>query len=179
MGRVKINNANMKNWVSNETRKMIRHAEKAAKEVALTRMHSYVADWYRYYGSSDHVYSSIANSIKARTGAIYNSGNMVKMDVILSIDSGLYAARTAHYSIYRPTYIGGMSMTDEQKFALTFGQQWEDGVIGLPPKDRNGRSWPHIQAGKSLEDFVADLFLAEWDSSGTKRMLTTRINKMM
>ena len=41
----------MKNWVSNETRKMIRHAEKAAKEVALIRMHSYVADWYRYYGS--------------------------------------------------------------------------------------------------------------------------------
>lgn len=179
MGKVKINNKNVNSWIKNETRKMIRYAEKAAKEVASDKMHAYVAEWYRYNGNPDHVYSSIANSIKARTGNIYNTGNMVKMDVILSVDAGLYAENTAYYSIYRPSYVGGTMMTDEQKFALTFGQQWSDGIIGLPPKDRNGRQWPFIPASISLEDFVVGLFKEEWDTSGTKRMLTKRINKMI
>lgn len=179
MAKVKIHTANMNDWIKNETRKMIRHTEKVAKEVALIKMHSYVAEWYRYNGNEDHVYSSIANSLRARTGGIYNSGNMVKMDIILSVDASLYAARTAHYNIYSPSYVGGQSMTEEQKFQLTFGQQWADGVIGLPPTDRNGNHWPHLQASISLEDFVEDLFKSEWNTSGTKRMITTRINRMM
>lgn len=179
MGKVKMNTTNMDNWIKNETRKMMRHAAKASAEVAEIRMHSYVAYWYRYYGNSDHVYSSIANSIKSRAENIRSEGDYVKMDVILSFDASMYAANTAHYSIYRPTYAGGDAMTDDQKFALTFGQQWSDGVIGLPHNDRNGREWPHIQASISLEDFASDLFRAEWKGQGTKRMIAMRINKMI
>lgn len=172
---VKVNDKELQKLVDNILAQHVRKVEKASKEVLQIRVSNAIQTWYRYNSENGHHYSSIENSLVTFTEQITQDRNFVYIDISAAIDSGLYRFYTSHYSIYRESYVNDMS--EETKLQLTFGQQWYDGVIGLPPVDRNGKRWPHIDAKDSLKNFIIDDLKATWDSPGTKRMISLRTKR--
>lgn len=160
---VKVNNAELQKYLDSVLRQQFTKAKKIGEEAVKLIMTRGLDYWYINDVSYHMKYSSLRKSVGVKSEYSQNS-RFLYVDVTGYVDEGKYRYFTSHYRIYN--YNNSAKISDPAGFML--GMIWEDGIVGLPAKDRNGRSWPHIQADDSLEVSLTKYFKLQFKRTFNK-----------
>ena len=187
-----INNKELKRFINNYMARITTIAKNAGLEAMKELRESVVTKWYGGTPSSkamnaSTIYESKPSDIKQKKGKI-------EITVRSYIDSGIYESAIASFSPRKYTSVSRWKEKHEKpwqfygkgevytplKMDFTVGEflfnlPWEEGMIGLPPKERyTGTKWVNpakkiYNGNGNLDDYLNNQMREKWNSAVKKK----------